>query len=94
MRDSTRGRARKREIEILEKEILELKGRKREAAMKTYRRLQFPLADEAIYFIDHSRGRRLTPSGGTTYTLYALLEKHTCCKALQARPHQGFCRLR
>ena len=51
MRDSTRDRARKREIEILEKEILELKGRKREAAMNIYRRLLFPLANEAIYFM-------------------------------------------
>ena len=51
MRESTRDRARKLEIEILEKEILESKGKKREVAMKAYRKLLFPLADEAIYFM-------------------------------------------
>ena len=51
MRESTRDRVRKFEIETLEKEILELKGRKREEAMKAYSELLFPLADEAIYFV-------------------------------------------
>jgi hypothetical protein len=51
LRESTRDGARKFEIETLEKEILELKGRKREVAMKAYRKLLFPSADEAIYFV-------------------------------------------
>ena len=51
MRELTGDRARKLEIGILEREILELKGRKREEAMKAYRKLVFPLADESIYFV-------------------------------------------
>ena len=39
------------EIEILETEILDLKGRKREEAMKAYRRLLLTSADEPIYFM-------------------------------------------
>ena len=35
----------------LEKEILELEGRKREEAMKVYRKLLFSLRDEPIYFV-------------------------------------------
>jgi hypothetical protein len=35
----------------LETEILELKGRNREKAMKTYRRILFSLEDEPIYFV-------------------------------------------
>jgi hypothetical protein len=35
----------------LETEILELKGRRREKAMKTYRRILFSLEDEPIYFV-------------------------------------------
>ena len=34
----------------LETEILQSKGRKREEAMKAYRRLLFSLEDEPIYF--------------------------------------------
>ena len=47
----TKEEARKFEIEILETEILELKGRKREEAMKAYRKLLLSLADEPIYFV-------------------------------------------
>ena len=35
----------------LETEILALKGRKREKAMKTYRRILFSLENEPIYFV-------------------------------------------
>lgn len=35
----------------LEKEILKLKGRKREEAMKAYRRLVLASANEPIYFM-------------------------------------------
>ena len=35
----------------LETEILKLKGRKREEAMKAYRRLLLSSADEPIYFM-------------------------------------------
>jgi hypothetical protein len=35
----------------LETEILVLKGRNREKAMKTYRRILFSLEDEPIYFV-------------------------------------------
>jgi len=35
----------------LETEILSLKGRRREKAMKTYRRILFSLEDEPIYFV-------------------------------------------
>lgn len=35
----------------LEKEILKLKGRKREEAMKLYRKLLFSLRDEPIYLL-------------------------------------------
>jgi hypothetical protein len=51
LREPTRDKARKLEIETLEKEILELKGRKREVAMKAYRKILFPSADETIYFM-------------------------------------------
>lgn len=34
----------------LETEILQLKGRKREQALKAYRRLLFSLEDEPVYF--------------------------------------------
>ncbi len=51
MCESTEDRARKVEIEILEKEILELKGRKRETALRSYRKLLLPLADEAVYLM-------------------------------------------
>ena len=43
--------ARKLEIEILETEIIDLKGRKREEAMKAYRKLLLSSADELIYFL-------------------------------------------
>ena len=43
--------AMKLEIEILETEILNLKGRKREEAMKAYRKLLLSSADEPIYFM-------------------------------------------
>jgi len=44
--------ARKLEIEILETEILDLKGRKREEeAMEAYRKLLLSSADEPIYFM-------------------------------------------
>jgi hypothetical protein len=39
------------EIEMLETEILDLKGRKREEAMKAYRELLLSSADEPIYFM-------------------------------------------
>jgi hypothetical protein len=39
------------EIQKLENEILELKGKKREEAMKTYRRLLLALADKPIYLM-------------------------------------------
>jgi len=42
---------RKLEIEILETEILDLKGRKREEAMEAYRKLLLSSADEPIYFM-------------------------------------------
>jgi len=42
--------AKKFEIETLETEILNLKGRAREEAMKAYRKLLFSSADEPIYF--------------------------------------------
>jgi hypothetical protein len=42
---------RKLEIEILETEILDLKGRKREEAMKAYRKLLLSSANEPIYFM-------------------------------------------
>jgi hypothetical protein len=38
------------EVRKFETEILDLKGEKREEAMKTYRRLLLPSADEPIYF--------------------------------------------
>jgi len=43
--------ATKLEIEILETEILDLKGKKREEAMETYRKLLLSSADEPIYFM-------------------------------------------
>ena len=51
MSERTRKEARKFEIEILEKEILDLKGKIREEAMKAYRKLLLPSADEPIYFM-------------------------------------------
>jgi len=42
---------RKLEIEILETEILNLKGRKREEAIKAYRKLLLSSANEPIYFM-------------------------------------------
>jgi len=42
---------RKFEIEILEAEILDLKGREREEAKKAYRKLLLSSADEPIYFL-------------------------------------------
>lgn len=41
------------ELRKLETEILMLKGRRREKAMKTYRRILFSLEDEPIYFVRH-----------------------------------------
>jgi hypothetical protein len=38
------------EVRKFETEILDLKGEKREEAMKTYCRLLLPSADEPIYF--------------------------------------------
>jgi len=49
--EQTRKEARKFEIEILEKEILDLKGKKREEAIKAYRKLLLSSADEPIYFM-------------------------------------------
>ena len=43
--------ARKFEIEILETEILDLKGTEREEAMRAYRKLLLYSADELIYFM-------------------------------------------
>jgi hypothetical protein len=48
---SDREEARKFEIEILGKEIVDLKGKRREEAMKAYRRLLLSSADELIYFM-------------------------------------------
>ena len=39
------------EVRKFETEILDLKGKKREEATKTYRRLLLPSADEPIYFV-------------------------------------------
>ncbi len=39
------------EMEALEKEILDLKGEKREKAMEAYRRLLYSSADQLIYFV-------------------------------------------
>ena len=39
------------EIEMLETEILDLKGRERDEAMKTYRKLLLSARDEPIYFM-------------------------------------------
>jgi hypothetical protein len=39
------------EIQRLENEMLELKGKKREEAMKTYRKLLLALAEEPIYLM-------------------------------------------
>ena len=39
------------EIEILEKEILALKGKRREDGMKAYRKLLLSSADQLIYFM-------------------------------------------
>jgi hypothetical protein len=41
----------KLEIEILEREIIDLKGEVREKAMKTYRRLLLSLTSEPIYLM-------------------------------------------
>ena len=49
--ERTRKEARKFEIEILEKEILDLKGKIREEAMKAYRKLLLTSTDEPIYFM-------------------------------------------
>ena len=47
----TKEEAGKSEIETLETEILELKGRKREEAMKAYHKLLLSSADEPIYLL-------------------------------------------
>ncbi|MDH5419871.1 MAG: hypothetical protein OEX06_06025 [Candidatus Bathyarchaeota archaeon] len=39
------------EVRKFQTEILDLKGKKREEATKTYRRLLLPSADEPIYFV-------------------------------------------
>lgn len=51
MSERTRKEARKFEIEILEKEILDLKGKIREEAMKAHRKLLLSSADEPFYFM-------------------------------------------
>ena len=51
MSELTREEARKLQIEIFETEILRLKGRKREEAMKAYRKLLLPSMDEPIYLL-------------------------------------------
>jgi hypothetical protein len=43
--------ARAFEIKMLEKEMLDLKGEKREEAMKTYRKLLSSSSDELIYLM-------------------------------------------
>ena len=48
---STREEAIKLQIAIFETEILKLKGRKREEAMRTYRKLILPSMDEPIYLL-------------------------------------------
>ncbi len=48
---SEREEAMKFEMEALEKEILDLKGEKREKAMEAYRRLLYSSADQLIYFV-------------------------------------------
>ncbi len=42
-------KARKFEIELLEKEILDLKGEKRDQAMKAYRKLLSTQTDKPLY---------------------------------------------
>lgn len=48
---SEREEARKFEMEALEKEILDLKGKKREEALKAYRRLLLSSVDQVVYFM-------------------------------------------
>jgi len=48
---SEREEPKKFEMEALEKEILDLKGKKREEAMEAYRRLLLSSADQLIYFM-------------------------------------------
>ncbi len=48
---SEREEARKFEIEILEKELVDLKGKRREEAMKAYRRLLLSWVHQPIYFM-------------------------------------------
>jgi len=43
--------ARKLAIELMEKEIVYIKGRRRQEAMRRYRRLLSSLAEEPIYFV-------------------------------------------
>ncbi len=45
--------AREAEIEIMEKEILDLKGRYREEAMDAYRKLLLASEGHQIYFVQH-----------------------------------------
>lgn len=48
---SVREKARRFELEMMEKEILWLKGKMREEAMKAYRKLILSSAHELIYFM-------------------------------------------
>ena len=41
------------EIEIMEKTILTLKGKYREAAMEAYRKLLVALEGQRVYFVQH-----------------------------------------
>ncbi len=45
--------AREAEIEIMEKEILDLKGRYREEAMDAYRKLLVASEGQRVYFVQH-----------------------------------------
>ncbi len=45
--------AREAEIEIMEKEILDLKGRYREEAMDAYRKLLVASEGHRVYFVQH-----------------------------------------
>ena len=51
MTERVREEARRLEIEILETEILDLKGKKREEAIKAYRKLLLSSKDEPVYFV-------------------------------------------
>jgi hypothetical protein len=51
--DNSEQETRKNEIEIMEKEILDLKGRCREEAMEAYRKLFVASEGYRVYFVQH-----------------------------------------